>query len=86
MAWYYYKTGLTQEEIGRRLGLTRARVIKLLEKSRKQGIISIYVNSRYSNCLELEARLKARWGLKDAVIIPEVDPGEINENLGAAGA
>ena len=34
-AWYYYMEGLTQQEIGERLGISRLRVNRLLDKVRK---------------------------------------------------
>jgi DNA-binding transcriptional regulator LsrR (DeoR family) len=86
VAWYYYKAGMTQDEIAKRLGINRARVINILEKARKLGIVSIHINSSYANCLEIEKQLTERWNLRDAFIIPEVDRLMINENLGAAGA
>jgi lsr operon transcriptional repressor len=86
VAWYYYKTGLTQEEISKRLGITRARVIKILDAARRQGIITVHIKSPYTNCLQLESELKDKWQLRDAVVIPQVEPSEINRNLGAAGA
>ncbi len=86
VAWYYYKSGMTQEEIANRLGINRARVIKILDNARKEGIVSFHVTSPYTNCLRLEQDLIDKWKLKDAVIIPEVDRSVINKNLGAAGA
>ena len=86
VAWYYHKTGLTQEEIARRLGLSRARVIKILEMARREGIISTQVISPYCNCLEIERQLIEEWHLRDAFVVPKIDPVEINKNIGAAGA
>ena len=86
VAWYYYKAGMTQEEIANRLGINRSRVIKILDRARREGIISIHVNSPYTNCLELEKQLTEHWKLRDALITPEVDHSMINTNVGAAGA
>ena len=86
VAWYYYKAEMTQEEIANRLGLSRARIIKLLDQCRREGIVSFHVNSPFANCLELEKLLIDRWQLRDAFVTPLVDPPMINRNLGAAGA
>ena len=86
IAWYYYKSGMTQEEIANRLGLNRARVIKALEAARKQGIISFSIKGPYTNCLQLENDIKERWKLRDTLIIPEIEQIAINRNLGAAVA
>jgi DNA-binding transcriptional regulator LsrR (DeoR family) len=85
-AWYYYKSEMTQEEIAKRLGVNRARVIKILEQCRREGIISFHVKSPETNCLELEKRLLEHWQLHDAFVVPEVDASSINKNLGAACA
>ena len=85
-AWYYYKAEMTQEEIAHRLGINRARVIKILDQCRREGIVSFHINGPFANCLELEKQLKERYQLRDALIVPEIDPPMINKNLGAAGA
>ena len=40
IAWFYYHDGLTQSEISDRLGLTRLKVSRLLEKGHQSGIIT----------------------------------------------
>jgi len=85
-AWYYYKAEMTQEEIAHRLGINRARVIKILDQCRREGIVSFHINGPFANCLELEKQLTERYQLRDALIVPEIDPPMINKNLGAAGA
>jgi len=86
VAWYYYKAEMTQEEIANRLGINRARVVKILDQCRREGIVSFHVNSPSANCLELEKQVIDRWQLRDAFIVPEIDPPTINKNLGAAAA
>jgi lsr operon transcriptional repressor len=85
-AWYYYKSEMTQEEIAKRLGINRARVIKILEQCRREGIISFHVKSPGTNCLEMEKKLTEYWQLRDSFVIPDVEPSLINKNLGTAGA
>jgi DNA-binding transcriptional regulator LsrR (DeoR family) len=86
VAWYYYKAEMTQEQIAHQLGINRARVIKILDQCRREGIVSFHVNSPSANCLELEKQVIDRWKLRDAFIVPEIDPSMINKSLGAAGA
>ena len=70
VAWLYYMENLTQAEIGERLGLTRARVNRMLAEARDGGIVQITLNSSFASCAALERDLKQRCGLRDAVIIP----------------
>jgi lsr operon transcriptional repressor len=86
VAWYYYKAEMTQEQIAQQLGINRARVIKILDQCRREGIVSFHVNSPSANCLELEKQVIERWKLRDAFVVPEIDPPMINKSLGAAGA
>lgn len=50
IAWFYYHDGLTQSEISDRLGLTRLKVSRLLEKGHQSGIIRVQINSRFEGC------------------------------------
>ncbi|MFN2147675.1 MAG: sigma factor-like helix-turn-helix DNA-binding protein, partial [Anaerolineales bacterium] len=34
ISWHYYVDGLTQKEIGERLGLSRLKVVRLLKRAR----------------------------------------------------
>src|SRR5262245_16018860 len=61
--------GLTQAEIGTRLGLTRLRINRLLGEARDSGLVRVTLNSRFADCIELEDRLR-KLGLRDAVIVP----------------
>ena len=38
-AWFYYKDELTQEEIAKRLSVSRASVGRLLERARRVGVL-----------------------------------------------
>ena len=42
-AWYYYMENYTQQNISTLLGVSRVRVIRLLEKARQDGIISFHI-------------------------------------------
>jgi len=88
IAWLYYMENLTQAEIGERLGLTRARVNRMLSEARQSGIVSIRLNSEFASCTELEHQLRERCGLDDAVVIPSPENPELVASLigMAAGA
>lgn len=86
VAWYYYHDGLTQNDIGERLNLNRIKVSRLLDAGRRTGVIDVTINSRYQGCLMLEAALKARYGLVEAHVVPELIEGDTSERLGQATA
>lgn len=86
-AWYYYIENYTQQRISELMGISRVRVIRLLEKARQEGIVSFRI--RQDNCrrMQLEKELICRFGLKDAFIIPVgSDVSNLNESLAQGAA
>ncbi|XXM70723.1 sugar-binding transcriptional regulator [Lysinibacillus sphaericus] len=69
-AWYYYKDNLTQNEIASQLDISRAKVVRLLEKARGEGIVQFHIKGHDRNCLEIEEEFKRVFAVKDAFIIP----------------
>jgi len=88
VAWFYYLENLTQAEIGERLGLTRARVNRMLSEARESGLVRISLNSKFSDCVKVEQALRDKLGVRDAVIVPTPDdPKDVSAVIGmAAGA
>ena len=83
--WLYYKEGGTQEEIAQRLGLTRKRVNRIIGQALATGLVQITIDSRHSACPDLEARLKARYGLRVAKVVPAPAPDvDVRMVVGAA--
>jgi DNA-binding transcriptional regulator LsrR (DeoR family) len=70
VCWHYYKEGQTQVEVAQRLGLTRKRVNRIIGEARASGFVQITIDSRYATCAGLEARLKSRYGLRLAKVVP----------------
>ncbi len=69
-AWLYFVADLTQAEIGRKLGVNRIRVNRLLAQARRQGLVQIRISGRLANCVTLEERLKDRFGLQETIVVP----------------
>lgn len=74
--WYYFVGGMTQQEIADRLDMTRLRVNKILGHARIDGSVEIKVHTPLAECVELEERLKQRYGLMDATVVPTVPAEE----------
>ncbi len=66
----YYLEEMTQTEIAQRLGFSTAKVNRLLLQAREQGYVTITIKTPFQQLFELEDRLKAVFGLQDAVVIP----------------
>jgi DNA-binding transcriptional regulator LsrR (DeoR family) len=69
-AWLYFVAGLTQAQIGKKLGINRIRINRLLAQAREQGMVQIRITGRLADCVELEERLTSRFGLEGAVVVP----------------
>jgi len=84
-AWLSYVGDLTQAQIAKRLGLNRIRVNRMLAQARDQGIVQIRINSKIANCVALEERLCARYGLSEAIVVPSPpDPALIPQTIAVA--
>ncbi len=81
----YYVEELTQNEIAQRLGLSTAKVNRLLLQAREQGYVNISIHTPFQQLFELEDRLKAVFGLQDAMVIPSVAESS-SSPLNALGA
>lgn len=86
IAWFYYHDGLTQNEISARLGLTRLKVSRLLEKGHQSGIIRVQINSRFEGCLQYEDALKKHFDLKNIRVLPALPEADDSARLGIGAA
>ena len=68
--WYYYIENYTQQNISHLLGVSRSKVIALLERARQTGIIQFNVQQDSSRRMEMERELLGRYGLRDAFLVP----------------
>ena len=86
VALHYYRDGLTQGEIGDRLGLSRIKVSRLLDRGRQSGLIQVTINSPFEGCFALQARLTEQFGLVDARVIPGLEGSAANERVAQTAA
>jgi len=69
-AWYYYVGGFNQEKTAQRLGVTRARVNKMLAEARESGLVSISIDHRRVGVLPVEDMLARRYSLDFCISTP----------------
>jgi DNA-binding transcriptional regulator LsrR (DeoR family) len=88
IAHAYYDDGLTQKEIGERLGLSRIKVSRLLREARETGVVQIHIVAPPAADVDLERALEARYGLDEVLIAtPHGDaPDAVRAALGAVAA
>jgi len=82
-----YESDLTQEEIARRIGVSRPYVSRLLKRAHDEGIVEIIVHRPVSTNNSLQQELRRRFGLLDArVLTTPSDPTRIGGLIGQLGA
>ena len=91
VAWFYYKDELTQEEIAKRLSISRASVGRMLERARKRGLVTIQLNTAHLSSMALSSSLRSVFGLSDVLVIPDLKDGAtslraLNARVGLGGA
>lgn len=75
IAWLYYKEGLTQQDIGDKLGISRQRVIKYLDTARLANVVQFQIDLAAQNYLDVQNALMERYHLDDVYVAPPPVPG-----------
>lgn len=88
LAVAYYEDGLTQKQIGRRFGVSRIKVSRLLRQARQEKIVNIHITPVDDANYDLERALCKMYGLDEAITVPAKNgqPGELYHELGVAAA
>jgi len=69
-AWLYYIEGLRQDQIAEALGISRQRAQRLVARALSEGLVRVRVDHPIAACLDLERRLRGRFGLESARVAP----------------
>ncbi len=83
--WLYYVGGNTQDQIASKLGVSRQTAQRLVSLAVAEGLIKVRVDHPIARCLDLAARLKARFALDLVEIVPS-DPESTSTTIGIAEA
>ncbi|MFV2062001.1 MAG: sugar-binding transcriptional regulator [Chloroflexota bacterium] len=65
----YYHGDLTQQEVGKRLGVSRFKVGRLLDRALREDAVRIEIVHPAARLVALEDALVERFGLRDAVVV-----------------
>ncbi|SKA29475.1 sugar-binding transcriptional regulator [Consotaella salsifontis] len=83
--WLYYVAGNTQDQIAAKLGVSRQTAQRLVSLSVSAGLIRVRLDHPIAACLELAEKLKKRFRLTLAEVVP-TDPNSTSTILGVAEA
>jgi deoxyribonucleoside regulator len=74
-AQLYYRLHLTQDQVGDRLGVSRFKVGRLLERALRESAVRIEIVHPTARLMELEDALAARFHLRGALVVdvPPID-------------
>jgi DNA-binding transcriptional regulator LsrR (DeoR family) len=81
--WLYYVAGNTQDEIARKLGISRQSAQRLVSLAISERLIKVRLDHPIARCLELGAALKTRFDLRYCEVAP-TDPASTSSTLGIA--
>jgi deoxyribonucleoside regulator len=68
-AQLYYRLDLTQDQVGERLGVSRFKVGRLLDRALRESAVRIEIVHPAARLVELEDALAERFGLRSAVVV-----------------
>lgn len=83
--WLYYIAGNTQDEIAKKLGVSRQTAQRLVSLAVSEKLIKVRLDHPIGRCIELADRLRQAYGLQMCEVVPS-DPGSPSETLGVAEA
>lgn len=81
--WLYFIAGNTQDEIARKLNVSRPTAQRLVSLALSERLITFRLDHPIAACMELAARLTDRYELKHCDIVP-ADPTSTSSVLGVA--
>lgn len=83
--WLYYVAGKTQDEIAKRLNVSRQSAQRMVALSVSEGLIKVRLDHPIAKCMDLKVKLKNRFGLHSCIVVPS-DEADPSSTLGLAQA
>ncbi|GFO85465.1 MULTISPECIES: sugar-binding transcriptional regulator [Anaerostipes] len=77
----HYKQGLSQQEIGKKLNVSRTTISRTLAQARREGYVQIKINYPEGSAINLEGMLEEKFQLKEVVIASAQNEKELKEEV-----
>lgn len=85
--WLYYIAGQTQEEVAATMGVSRQVAQRLVSLAVDERLVRFWMDHPVAACLELAGRLRKRFGLLQAEVVPTAPGADAGTGgMGEAGA
>ncbi|MCV6547626.1 MAG: sugar-binding transcriptional regulator [Cohaesibacter sp.] len=78
----HYEEERLQSDVAKELGLSTAKVNRLIKQGRELGMVQITIKSPLVRYFDLERKIAKRWNLKKCLVVPSVsgsEPATLNE-------
>lgn len=85
-AWLSFVGGRTQGDIAARLGVSPAKVHRLIAHAQRSGFVKIRIEGRPIECLEMEDALCSRFGLQSCTVAPELGASDAETTIRAVAS
>lgn len=79
--WFYYVAGNSQEEIARKMGISRQTAQRLVSRSMSEGLIKVRLDHPIGRCMALAEQLRQRYALDLSEVVPS-DPESSSSIVG----
>ncbi|MEP1552127.1 sugar-binding transcriptional regulator, partial [Paraglaciecola sp.] len=83
--WLYYVAGKTQDEIAKKLNISRQSAQRMVALSVSEGLIKVRLDHPVAKCMDLAVKIKSRFGLQSCEVVPS-DAADPSSTLGLAQA
>lgn len=78
----YYKNGMSQVAIGKKLNVSRMTVARVLEQARKEGYVQIKINFPENSAANEEEILEQKFNLQEAIIVYPREGEQVIDEIG----
>ena len=85
IAQMYYEEDMTQAQISKELNIYRTTISRMLKKIRDKGIVNITINYDLVSSHNLEKKLREKFNLKEAIVIPTNEDQSTEKKLKSLG-
>lgn len=70
VAHMYYTQGLKQEEIAKRVSVSRSSISLILSEAKEWGVVDIRIRDPRENNVSMAREFESRFGLKQCIVLP----------------
>lgn len=77
IAWMYYVEAQTQDQIAKKLGLSRQAAQRALYLARSEGLVKVRLDHPVAECMELARAIQDLYGLEYCEVAPAMSTGSV---------